>query len=93
MPAKKIPTRTCVGCKENKPKKELIRFVRTPEGDIMLDPGGKANGRGAYICSDTSCFELAEKKKGLGRALEINVEPKKIKELEEALAEYLRVKG
>lgn len=67
---KKIPMRQCVGCKEMKPKKELLRVVRTPDGVIDLDPTGKRSGRGAYICPQVECLAKAVKQKGLERALE-----------------------
>lgn len=65
---KKIPMRQCLGCREMKPKRELIRVVRSPEGEITLDFNGKANGRGAYICPETECLKRAEKSKALDRA-------------------------
>lgn len=65
---KKIPLRQCLGCREMKPKKELIRVVRTPEGEIMLDFKGKANGRGAYLCPDPACLKKATKARALERA-------------------------
>ena len=67
---KKIPMRQCLGCREQKPKRELIRVVRSPEGDISLDFRGKANGRGAYVCPDPACLKKAIKQKALERALE-----------------------
>ena len=67
---KKIPMRQCLGCREQKPKRELIRVVRSPEGDISLDFRGKANGRGAYICPDPACLKKAVKQKALERALQ-----------------------
>ena len=67
---KKIPMRQCLGCREQKPKKELIRVVRSPEGTISLDFRGKANGRGAYVCPDPACLKKAIKQKALERALE-----------------------
>ena len=67
---KKIPMRQCLGCREQKPKRELIRVVRSPEGDISLDFRGKANGRGAYICPDPACLKKAIKAKALERALQ-----------------------
>lgn len=67
---KKVPMRQCVGCKEMKPKKELLRVVRTPDGVIDLDPTGKRSGRGAYICPQSDCLAKAMKQKGLERALE-----------------------
>ncbi len=72
---KKIPMRMCVGCREMKPKKELLRIVRSPEGEIALDPGGKKSGRGAYICHQESCLMRAIKQKQLERALESRIGP------------------
>ena len=67
---KKIPMRQCVGCREMKAKKELVRVVRSPEGDISLDFRGKAPGRGAYLCPDSACLTRARKTKALERAFE-----------------------
>ena len=64
--------RMCVGCREMKPKKELIRVVRPPEGSVMLDRTGKASGRGAYVCPSSQCLGKA---KTLERALEASIEP------------------
>lgn len=66
--AKKIPMRQCVGCNEMKSKKEMLRILKTPEDEILLDDTGKKNGRGAYICRNKECFELARKNKGLERS-------------------------
>lgn len=65
---KKIPMRQCLGCREMKPKRELIRVVRSPEGEISLDFKGKAPGRGAYICPSPVCLKQAIKAKALERA-------------------------
>ena len=65
----------CVGCREMKPKKELIRVVRQPSGQVMLDRTGKAAGRGAYVCPDSACLEKARKSKVLERTLEAAIEP------------------
>lgn len=67
---RKIPQRMCVGCREMKNKKELIRVVRTPEGNVELDPTGKRSGRGAYICPNPDCLNQAVKGKRLQKALE-----------------------
>ena len=75
MKQKKIPMRMCVGCREMKPKKELIRVVRQPSGQVMLDRSGKAAGRGAYVCPDSACLEKARKSKVLERTLEASIEP------------------
>lgn len=70
MAVKKIPMRKCLGCMEQKPKKELVRVVKSADGDISLDLTGKKNGRGAYICPEVSCLEKAKKAKRLERAFE-----------------------
>jgi predicted RNA-binding protein YlxR (DUF448 family) len=67
---KKYPIRTCVGCRTERPKKELVRIVRTPEGEVVYDATGKRSGRGAYICPNLECLALAKKSKALERALE-----------------------
>ena len=68
MQPKKTPMRKCVGCGEMKPKKELRRIVRSPEGEISVDLTGKKSGRGAYLCADPACLAKAEKGKRLDRA-------------------------
>ena len=73
MQQKKIPMRQCVGCREMKPKKELIRVVKSPEGVISLDFRGKAPGRGAYLCPDPACLKRAMKAKALSRAFETEI--------------------
>ena len=65
---KKIPQRQCVGCRTMKEKKELIRVVKTPEGEIVLDTTGKKSGRGAYLCPDIECMKKARKSRALERA-------------------------
>ncbi len=70
---KKIPTRKCVGCGQMKEKKELIRVIKTPEDEILLDTTGKANGRGAYICNNAECLQKALKNKGLERSLKSRI--------------------
>ena len=65
---KKIPMRQCLGCREMKPKRELIRVVRSPEGEISLDFKGKANGRGAYVCPSAACLAKAVKARALEKA-------------------------
>ena len=73
MKLKKIPMRSCVVSKEKFPKQELIRVVRTPDGNVVVDSTGKQNGRGAYLKKDASIFEKAKKSKVLDRILEVNV--------------------
>ena len=70
---KKIPQRQCMGCRERKAKKELIRVVRTPEGEVCLDFSGKLNGRGSYLCPDPDCLKKAQKAKSLERSLEVPI--------------------
>ena len=65
---KKIPMRQCLGCREMKPKKELIRVVHSPDGEVRLDFKGKANGRGAYLCPNPECLKKAVKARALERA-------------------------
>ena len=70
---KKIPMRQCLGCREMKPKTELIRVVRSPEGEISLDFKGKASGRGAYVCPDPRCLKKAIKARALERAFSAQI--------------------
>ena len=71
---KKIPQRTCIGCKEKKDKKDLIRIVKDKDGNITLDRTGRANGRGAYICNNVECLEKAIKSKRLERTFEKSID-------------------
>jgi len=73
MKPKKIPMRMCVGCREMKEKRELIRIVRTPEGEVVLDATGKKSGRGAYVCRRAKCLRLSIKQKQLERQLGITL--------------------
>lgn len=70
MKVKKIPLRMCTGCMEMKPKKELIRVVKSPEGEVSVDLTGKKSGRGAYVCKSSECLEKAFKAKRLSRNLD-----------------------
>ena len=79
---KKLPQRQCVGCRERKEKRELIRVVRSPEGVISLDFKGKKPGRGAYLCPDPECLKRARKSRALERALETAITPELYDELE-----------
>ncbi len=67
---RKIPQRQCVGCREMKDKKALLRIVKTPEGEILLDSTGKKSGRGAYVCPDLECLKKARKSRALERAFD-----------------------
>ena len=82
---KKIPERKCMGCNEKRPKKELIRVVRTPEGTVELDTVGKKSGRGAYICPNVSCYEKALKSKRLERCLETEIPDSVYEDVKECL--------
>ena len=70
---KKIPQRQCMGCRERKNKRDMIRVVRTTEGNVSLDFSGKLNGRGAYVCPDTACLQKARKTRSLERCLEVEI--------------------
>ena len=75
MQQKKTPMRRCVGCNESKPKKELVRIVRSPEGEISLDPTGKKSGRGAYVCRNRACIAEAQKRGRLEKAFSCRIDP------------------
>lgn len=83
--AKQIPVRQCIGCREMKPKNELVRIIRTPENDICLDKTGKKNGRGAYLCQNRECYDKAVKSKGIERSLKVSIP----KEIYDAIGEEL----
>ena len=87
MVVKKIPMRTCVVTREQFPKMELIRVLRTPEGTVTIDTKGKANGRGAYLKKDKEVFEKAKKTKALNRHLEVEVPDSIFEELESLIGE------
>jgi len=86
MKPKKVPMRMCVGCREMKPKRELIRVVRSPEGEVSLDPVGKKPGRGAYVCRNENCLKRAIKQKQLERQLEVQLTEEVAKQLQETIA-------
>ena len=83
---KKIPQRQCMGCRERKAKRELIRVVRTPEGAVCLDFSGKLSGRGSYICPDPECLKKARKAKSLDRSLEVTIPDEVYDRLEKEIA-------
>jgi predicted RNA-binding protein YlxR (DUF448 family) len=85
MKVRKVPLRKCVGCGEQKPKKDLIRVVKNKEGDLCVDFTGKANGRGAYICPNLECLKKAQKRKALNRALECDISNEIFERLEQEL--------
>lgn len=84
---KKIPMRQCLGCREHKPKKELIRVVRSPEGAIALDFKGKLPGRGAYVCPLPACLAKARKSRALERAFDTALPPEVYEALEQQMEE------
>jgi len=86
---KKVPLRTCIGCRETKPKKELIRLVRTPAGEIKIDLSSKLSGRGAYFCRKRECFEMAVKKKRIPWALKTEVNRSELEELQKIFNEVV----
>ena len=84
---KTIPKRTCIGCNTQKDKKELIRIVKDNKGNISIDKKGKANGRGAYICNNIECLEMAIKTRKLERTFETNISEEIYSKLREMLKE------
>ena len=90
MKTRKAPARTCVGCTSGSDKRALVRFVRSPEGDVRVDSTGKANGRGAYTCARLECFEKAVKTRKLANALRVTLGEDDIDRLR---AEFERATG
>ncbi len=88
--AKKIPMRQCIGCGQMKNKKEMLRILKTTEGEIMLDTTGRKNGRGAYLCFSGECLEKAIKGKGLERSFQRKIEPEVYAQLKE---EFEKING
>lgn len=86
MQQRKTPMRKCLGCNEMKPKKELLRVVKSPEGEISLDFVGKKNGRGAYICRSTECYEKARKSRRFEKTFSCKIE----ESVYEVMADELR---
>ena len=73
MRRKHVPQRTCIGCRQTKAKREMIRLVRTPDGQLVIDEAEKRNGRGAYLCRQKMCWERALKGEQIGRALRMDI--------------------
>lgn len=88
MSTKKIPQRQCIGCGEMKNKKEMIRILKTPEGEFTVDATGRKNGRGAYLCPSMDCMKKAIKSKGLERSFKMAI-PKEVYEALEKEMEHL----
>lgn len=84
---RKIPMRKCVGCNEKREKRELIRVLKTPEEEIVLDATGRRNGRGAYLCRNTECFRKAVRSRGLERSLGVSIPAAVIESLEKEMSE------
>ncbi len=93
MKPKKIPMRMCVGCREMKPKKELLRVVRSPEGQVSLDATGKKPGRGAYCCMSAECLKKALKQGQLERQLEVKLSEEVTVQLTQTMHELLDKQG
>ena len=90
---KKIPMRQCVGCREMRSKRELIRVVRSPEGEVSIDHKGKKPGRGTYVCPQVACLKRAVKSKALDRALEVRISDEVYATLEDEMAEKSAAQG
>ena len=84
---KKVPMRQCVGCSEMKSKKEMMRILKTAEGDIVLDVTGKKNGRGAYLCKSEECLKKARKNRGVERSFKMSIPAEIYDNLEKEFAE------
>ncbi|MEE1066667.1 MAG: YlxR family protein [Acutalibacteraceae bacterium] len=85
MQQKKIPLRKCTGCGEMKPKKELVRVVKTPDDKVLIDLTGRVNGRGAYICPDEKCLRIARKSKRIERSFQMQIPDEVYDKMEEEL--------
>lgn len=85
---RKQPQRKCIGCGQMKEKRDLIRIIKTPEDEIILDTTGKKNGRGAYICPDVQCLQKVIKTKGLDRSFKMSISDSVYEELKEELAKH-----
>lgn len=86
--AKKIPLRQCIGCNEMKSKKDMMRVLKTDEGEICLDITGKKNGRGAYVCKSKECLMLARKNKGLERSFKMGIPSEVYEALEREFEDF-----
>lgn len=92
MSIKKMPVRLCIGCQESHSKKEMVRIVRSPEGDFSLDATGKKSGRGAYICPTVSCLEEAIKYKRLDKSFKMSIDAAVYENLQKEFEEIARTK-
>lgn len=87
MKTRRVPLRKCVACHQMMPKKELIRVVRSPEGEVALDVRGRLPGRGAYLCGSLKCFQLAQKSKAFDRALQVPISAEVYEALQQAFVQ------
>jgi predicted RNA-binding protein YlxR (DUF448 family) len=88
MKKRKIPLRMCIGCREMKPKRDMVRVVKNQSGEVNVDTTSKMPGRGAYLCDNPACLDKAVKAKMLNKALEANVEDAVIEQLKRALERH-----
>lgn len=88
MQQKRIPLRKCTGCGEMKPKKELVRVVKTPEDKVLIDLTGRVNGRGAYICPNADCLKIARKSKRIERSFQMQIPDEVYDKMEEELNKH-----
>jgi len=93
MKPRKVPTRTCTGCATTSDKRRFVRVVRTPEGHVEIDATGKANGRGAYLCAEPDCFEMARKRRRLDSALRVSLKEDDYTRLRRDFDELLRTQS
>jgi hypothetical protein len=84
MRRKHVPQRTCIACRQARPKRELIRIVRTPQGELVIDETGKQNGRGAYLCPEKDCWDVALRGGQLAKALKVEIGEQEKQMLQEA---------
>ena len=90
MTVKKVPMRQCVGCAQMKSKKEMLRIIKTPEEEIVLDTTSRRNGRGAYICASMDCLKNAQKKRGLERSLKMAIPIEVYETLEQEMSKIAK---
>jgi uncharacterized protein len=88
MKPRHVPVRTCAGCRQERPKREMVRIVRTPEGSVVVDATGKRAGRGTYLCPDGECWRKALRSGALGRVLKTEISSEDRAALEEAATQY-----
>ena len=92
MKTRKTPTRTCVACRDSYDKRGFVRVVRTPDGHVLVDASGKANGRGAYLCAKPECFVVARQRRKLDTALKVNLQDDDYDRLRRDFDELLKMR-